>query len=532
MNAILRRFSWLPCVLAVLLFGGMARAQDAVNILFPKNGDAVRGEITVRFTGVPDGGYAVVKLDGNFLTATSQTSFPLNTFPPTFPSDGTHKISITAVNGGGKAVGTSEVSFEVANNRIDVAAGSTPLEHWVPGDRLDPNVQRYRVFAVSNANIEGGGEASGGGGAGAGGGESEEEWIPAPLDWQVSALMRRQVRDIGMYSDDKDQGISSANIRTVVQTAFQRQRQSEGGTGAAGGAGGAAPEKPRRSRRKKPTAPTKAPWKTEWESAPETGQYFVKMIEPSGREINATRKAPTIALADLLPTFPTTPVSPGSTWETHMTFLGELSAREPVNVSVPITLTTFENIQTPAGFTRKAAKLESRFQMPEALAKKIAINLILQGGNGTGGTGGATGVGGGGNLDASAGNTASSLAPEDLADYMDSITSIRCTVSRVLWFDVERHRVLRSEDTMNTYVEYEPLEGEGAGGDMGAGGAAGGEAAAAEPSKIGYNLSVTTWLDDTVPSPTDKYTGGAGTAHAKDTAQDPTTEPINKPQQP
>jgi hypothetical protein len=543
MNAILRRFSWLPCILVALIFGGAAQAQNGVTILFPKNGDAVRGQIIVRFTGIPDGGYANIKLDDNFLTATSQNSFPLNTFPPTFPRDGTHKISITAINGGGKAVGTAEVSFEVANNRIDVSAGSTTLEHWVPGDRLDPNVQRYRVFAVSNASIEGGGTAGGGAGGGsAAGGEGGEEWIPAPLDWQVAALMRRQVRDVNLYiSQDKDpktnegQRISTANIQTIVQYAMQRQRESEGGGAAGEGAAAAAEKKPRR-RRKKPSAPTKAPWKKQWEQAPETGQYFVKMIEPSGLEINATRKAPTIALADLLPTFPATPVSPGSTWETKMTFLGELSAREPVNVSVPITLTTFENLQTPSGATHRAAKLESRFQMPEALAKKIAINLILQGGNRTGGTGGATGEGGAANMGATAGNTASSLAPEDLADYMDSITSIHCTVSRVLWFDIENHRVLRSEDTMRTSVEYEPLEGEGegGGGDMGAG-APGGEAAEAEPSKISYNLSVTTWLDDKRPNATGTFTNetGKGTgAHARDNVEDPGLEKLDEPQRP
>jgi hypothetical protein len=533
MNAILRRLPWLTCVGAVLILCGTGWAQNGVSIQFPRNGDAVRGEITVRFSGIPDGGYANVKLDGRFLTATAQSSFPLNTFPPTFPGDGTHKITVTAINGGGKAVGSAEVSFEVANNRIDVAAGSTTLEHWVPSDRLDHEVQRFRVFAVSNASIEGGGtEGGAGGGGGTAGGEEGQEWIPAPLDWQVAALLRRQVRDVGMFSESTDKEIRSANIQTIVQEASQRQRESEGGTGEAGGAG-ATTEKPRRRRSKKPMSPTKAPWKKLWEQAPETGQYFVKMIEPSGTEINATRKAPTIALADLLPTFPNRPVSPGSTWETHMTFLGELSAREPVNVSVPITLTTFETIKTPHGESRKAAKLESRFQMPETLAKKIAINLILQGGNGTGGTGGATGEGGGGNVGATAGNTASSLSPEDLADYMDSITTIRCTVSRVLWFDIERHRVLRSEDTMRTFVEYEPLEGEGETGGGGGmmGGAAGGEAAAAEPSKINYSLNVSTWLDDNDIPATDTYTG-KGPAHSVDRPVDPNIDRLKKPQQP
>jgi hypothetical protein len=533
----MRRFSFLPCLMLALLFSGLsadfARAQDAVAISFPRPGDAVRGEITVRYTGIPDGGYAVIKIDNNFVTATSQNSFVLNTFPPTFPGDGTHKISITGINAGGKAVGSAEVSFEVANNRVDVDAGSTPLEHWIPSDRLDPNVQRYRVFAVSDGMMEGGGKEGGGGGAGGAGGagaEGGEEWIPAPLDWQVSALMRRVVRDVGMFSDDKADGVSSANIRTVVQTAFQRQRQSEGSSGQAVETPGAGGTRTSRRRKKKNQAPTKAPWKDTWEVADETGQYFVKMIEPSGREINATRKAPTIALADLLPTFPTTPVSPGSTWETRMTFLGELSSREPVNVSVPITFTSFEPIQTPAGFTRRAAKLESRFLMPEDLAKRIAINLILQGGDSaSGGAGGATGGGMDANVGATgkAGTTASSLDPLDLKDYMDSITSIRTNTSRVLWFDVEKHRVLRSEDTMRTYFEYEPLEGEEGGGGRGGGG--GGEAAAAEPTKVSYSLTVTTWFDDSVPSPTDKYGGGAGTAHSRDNAQDPTIEKINKP---
>ena len=543
MTRCLSKLCFLFALFAPLFFAGNARAQN-VSITYPTNGQAVRGEITVRYTGIPDGGYAVIKVDGNFLTATSQTSFVLNTFPPTFPGDGTHKISVTGINAGGRAVGTAEVSFEVANNRIDPTAGSTPLTHWTASDRIGAQVQRYRVFAQSDASIEAGGTAGGGagaGGGGAGGGEGGEEWIPAPLDWQISALMRREVRDVGMFSDDRAEGITAANIRTVVQMASQRQRQSEGGgAGAEGGAGGAgaAPKKVSR-RKKKASAPTKAPWMVEWETAPETGQYFVKMIEPSGREINATRKAPTIALADLLPTFPTSPVSPGSTWETRMTFLGELTHREPVNVSVPITFTSYETIQTPGGFSRRAAKLESRFQMPESLAKRIAVNLILQGGSAAGGgTGGPTGAGAGGAEGATAAQTASQLPADELAEYFETINPIRTSVSRVLWFDVEKRRVLRSEDTMRTYFEYEPLEGEGAVGGGGAG-AGGGEAAAAEPSKISYTMTVTTWFDDSVPNASDRFTGGEGTAHGtipgtrdKYNSGNPTVERISKPVQP
>jgi hypothetical protein len=305
--------------------------------------------------------------------------------------------------------------------------------------------------------------------------------------------------------------------------------------GAGGGTGA-------RKKKKGGGGPTKAPWKKDWELAPEIGQYFVKNIEPSGKEINATRKAPTIALADLLPTFPDTEVRPGSTWETRMTFLGDLSSREPVNVSVPITFTAFENVQTPAGFNRRAAKLESRFQMPELVAKKMAINLILQGGisgGGGGGGGGApgggeTGAGGEGMTGSSGAKTAATLPPEELQEMLDAIPSISSRASRVLWFDVENHRVLRSEDTIRTFFSYEGSSGEDAGGGatmggMPGGGMGGGESQPSEPTKVSYSLVVTTWYDDTVPAVHPKYVGGAGTAHSRDNAQDPTIEKINKP---
>lgn len=538
---------------AFLAFLSSVTYAQQLQILFPQEGQQVRGEITVRYTGVPDGGHVMVMLDGNFVMATALNSFQLNTFDlkafsPSLPNEGTHKLTLRAINAGGKRVDEKTVTFEAANTRVDASGEGVVLTHYENWMRLDPNVQRYRVFAESNAMIDNGqGGGGGGGAAGGGGGEGGAEIIPAPLDWQVSALMRRVVRDIGGWSDtrltpDRSDDISSANIRTVVQEAFQRQREGEGGSGQTVEGGGGAPAAPAR-RKKGPSGPAKAPWSKDWTLAPEVGQYFVKNIEPSGREINATRKIPTIALADLLPTFPLTEVRPGSTWETRMTFLGDLSSRQPVNVSVPITLTTFENIQTPAGFSRRAAKLESRFQMPEAVAKKMAINLILQGGVGSGGGGGAAvggeagapGVEGGGNLGAATEKTAANLPPEELEAMMEGITAISSRASRVLWFDVENHRVLHSEDTIRTTFAYEAVSAEGDGGGGGAmaaapGGEGGGQAA--EPTRVSYNLVVKTWLDDTVPGVHPKYNGGAGTAHSRDNVTDPTIERVNKPVQP
>src|SRR5690606_11672063 len=187
------------------------------------------------------------------------------------PNEGTHKLTLTAINAGGKRVDEKTVTFEVANTRVDTGGEAVLLRHYEDWMRTDPNVQRYRVFAESNAIVDSGQGAGGGGGGGAaggaagGGGEGGAEWIPAPLDWQVSALMRRVVRDIGGWSDTrltptKSDDITSANIRTVVQEAFQRQRESESGSGqGVEGAGGATPTF---SARKKPSGgPTKAPWK-------------------------------------------------------------------------------------------------------------------------------------------------------------------------------------------------------------------------------------------------------------------------------
>ena len=518
----------------LLVLSVSAFAQD-IDIQFPQEGQLVRGQITVRYSGIPDGGYAVIKIDNVFSSATAQNTFALNTFPPTFAKDGKHTITVIGMNAGGKKVGDKTVTFEVANNKVESGGESVLLTHYVDAMRLESDVQRYRLFAESNATMEGGAGSGAEGGAGVeGGGEMGGSWIPAPLDWQVSALMRRIVRDVGMYSDKKAQGGSSANIRTIMQEAYQHQRISEqsgekaGDVGGGGAVGGAVTS---RSRRGKKGPPVKAPWKPLWEQAPEIGQYFVKMIEPSGKEINATRKATTIALADLLPTFPDSAVRPGSTWETRMTFIGDLSSRQPVNVSVPITFTAFENVQTVSGSNRRAAKLESRFQMPADLAKKMAINLLLQGGGpSVGGT--ETGAGASGDAGSKdAAKTWNKLPLDELQEYMESITTVRTSASRVIWFDIQNHRVIRSEDAINTYFEYEALGGDDSmgGGAGGTGGGGAGEGAEAGPQKVTYNLAITTWLDDTIPAPTASYTASGGLPRSRDNATDPTIEKMIKP---
>lgn len=515
----MRQFNFLAAPLfataLVCLSTASAWAQP-VRIIYPQEGQDVRGEVTVRYEGLPPGGYAIIKIDGQFKQASAQEFALFDTISDrsTFTrGDAGYKLDITVLRPGGAQVGTASVTFNVANNKVDIAGESVKLTHWKPVDILRDSVERYRVFAESNAVIDDGMAAGGGGEAG---GATEATEIPAPLDWQVAALMRRQVRNIGMYN-------GSANIATAVQESFERQRKSESG------AEGAAPvaATPKRGAAPVSTAPAKAPWNEDekgkplWNKAGETGKYFVKMIEPNGTEINATRKAPTIAIADLLPTFPDSEVRPGSTWETNMTILGDLSSRKGVNVTAPITFTAYDTILTPGGESRRCAKLESRFRLPENLAKRIAANL----GNKVGTAGAAGGEGGaapapiGGGAEGGAEST--ELTPED-------IEVARTDIARVMWFDMDRRQVLRSEDQIKSYFEIPPAadaSGGAVGGGMMGGGMMGGaetgaEAAPAEPQKITYNMSVTTWFDDRVPAPNFTYTGGLGTAHSRDSVNE------------
>lgn len=511
----------LPLItLWCLLLGiGPALAQNNVRILFPGEGEQVRGEITVRFEGIPEGGYVKVLIDGKFRQATAATSFNINTFPPNFPDDGQHSLTVIGVSADGKPVGTATVHFQIANKIIDPNAPGLHFRVWVPSDRTRTAVQRYRIFAVSDAYIEGGaggaaGGAGGGGGGGPGGmgGEEEEQWIPAPLDWQVSALVRRIVRDVGMVD-------GAANVRSIVQQAVQRQRESEGGTmaggmGGPGAAAGGTTKKKKKKKKKGPTGPTKAPWKVDWETAPEVGLYFVKMLKQTGEEINATRKSPPIALGDLFPTFPEEEVHPGSTWESTMTFVTELSTREPLTVRAPVTFTSFESLKTPGGETRRTAKLESRFTLPEDQAKRVSIMILSKSGNAQG---------------QSSLPVAGGMGTE--GPDLEDIETARTRISRVLWFDIDNRRVLRSEDVVDTSFETAKDAEVGIGGAGGGGGGEGGG-----QTKVAYNLHVWTWYDDTLPPPNGFYNSGAGTAHGRmpgsrdqSLVEDPRVPPLTRP---
>lgn len=507
-----------------------AWAQEP-KVTFPAEGQDVRGEIIATWEGIPEGGYAMVFVNGQLRTATADTTLTLNTLPPNFPGDGPVTLTVRGINSGGRRTGESKVTFNIANNKVDVEAEEVRLLLWKPEDRL-ADVQRYRIFAESNATIDEGGGGGGGrgGGSSGGGGEGGAEWIPAPLDWQLTALLRRVVRDVGMVD-------GSANIRTVVDNAFQRQRQSEyGGGGESGGSGGGSSS---RKKSKAPSFPTKAPWHYDeellplqiplWEPAPETGTYFVKMVHQTGEEINATRKPTTIAIADLLPTFPKGPVKPGITWTTTMTFLSDLSQRLPINVEWRMLFTTFENIKTPAQREIRAAKLESRFQMPNKQAMDIALSLAAMSGAGAGGAGGGGSAGaegsssGGGSRGGAAGGRgaagrgaagASGGAAAGAEVDPDTIKNARTNVSRVLWFDIAKRRVVSCQDRLNTYFEIESESGGeggsgggssgrpggGRGSSMGSSGAEGAEAPA-EPTRVNYSLFVSTQLDDTIPEP-------------------------------
>jgi hypothetical protein len=83
------------------------------------------------------------------------------------------------------------------------------------------------------------------------------------------------------------------------------------------------------------------------------------MIKQNGEEINATRKAATLPLGDILPNFPAHRVTRGATWNANLLVVGELSKRLPVRLNdVPVTLTDFENLQTPADSSDVAQKLK------------------------------------------------------------------------------------------------------------------------------------------------------------------------------
>ncbi len=536
----LARAALRPALLAVpvLCVAGMAQAQDAPTIVFPQPNQDVRGEIAARFEGIPAGGYAIIKLAKQgepvqFKTATAQGTFTLDTLADTasFSGDGLYTLEVTSLNAGGRALGTASVTFNVANNKVADNSESTRLVHWTPADRLNDGVQRYRVFAESNADITepstnsggsgagsaGGGGAPGGGGGGADSGGGGVQYISAPLDWQVSVLLRRELRDA--YGYDK-----AANVATVVAEAWQHQRLGTGGGGGAGSAPAAAPVRTRRKRGVKagPAIKIKGPWNPVWVQGPELAKFYIKAIQQTGDEINATRKVNSIALADLLPTFPTVAVRPGSTWNSRQTIISDLSTRKPINIEGAITFTSYENIQTPAGVSRRCAKIESRFPLPDQVAKRIAADI----GNKVGKSGGAGGGAAGGGAPSAPLGGASGAAGGAAADtglLPEDIDVAQFNMARVIWFDMDKHQVVRSEDTLQAYFEIPKDSGSDATGAGGAapgalvpGGDAGGaDAAPSEPTKVNYSMNVTTWLDDRLPSPSEKYNAGAGTAHSR-----------------
>jgi hypothetical protein len=256
-----------------------------------------------------------------------------------------------------------------------------------------------------------------------------------------------------------------------------------------------------------PTEPILAPWASIWDPAPEIGEYRVQMTTQVGKEIRAhSRKPGAIGLVDLLPTFPEGEVRPGTTWQSEMTFLGELSARDAIRVVTPMTFTSFDEVRTPAGTTIRAAKLEARFRLPDNRAMGIAMKLAPK-----------IAAAGGAPTDAAAA-PAGGAAPAAAAPPPISVA--RTTISRVLWFDIAERRVVRTEDSVNTYFEIEapavgPVEPVmGPDGQMM-------PVEPPEPTKVNYNLRAVLWLDDTIPAPTDEFNGGRGTAHARDNVQDP-----------
>jgi hypothetical protein len=475
---------WLFGIGVLLCSAGLASAQT---ITYPQADQAVRGTVRALFEGIPADGHAMVYLDGRGLQNWREsTNLPYHTINTFALADGPHTLTIVVFNGGGRRIGQAEVKFEVANTRVDVSAEGVRLRNWTNADINQDAVRRYRVFAESNAVTDTG--AAGGEGAAA---------DAAPLDWQLDILVRRVVRDVGLYGD-------AANIQSTVSEAYQRQRGQ-----AAGAEGGITTT----------AAPTIAPggkpdWGM-WVASPQTGKYGVKTIRQNGDEINATRKPASLGIADLLPRFPTDTVRPGSTWETQMTIVGEIPEAEPVNISAPMTFTGFENIQTPAGVEKRTAKLESRFNLPLEAATRIARSIHAK--NGASGAAGASAGGGEATEPAPTAGGAASAAVAPV-----NFKTVRVSVSREIWFDIAGNQVLRSNDAVRTFYEVDvPVVAAAVGAPGEPGMEAGGGGAPATPPRVTYNLRISKYLDDTVPPPSDSFNAGAGTAHARDNVQDP-----------
>ncbi len=574
-----------------------AAADNGVNITYPLPNNTLKGATKVMFNGIPDGGYASIYVDltptnkaESFRVATTQTSYELDAGGLT---DGKHTLTIVSFSASGRQVGSRSVTFNVVNaGSAGVSEDSVLLVNWTPQDAANTKVQRFRIFAVSDATITGneasssGMSASGGmsgpaGSMGSGGATVDPnapKLTAAPLDHQVDVLVRRVVRDVGMLE-------GSANIRMVVASAFDRKRLGGSTSGSSGSGGGSesmggAPSGAAVDNTVYPPGYTGKPyWDPHWHRGLESSQAYTKMIKPDGEEINISHKPSTLPLGDILPTFPNYPVQKGATWNSNMTFIGELTKRAAFNLTgVPMSLTGFENLATPAGFERRCARVEvTQFSLPDDVAKSICTNLQTEAGSssgasGSGSPGGMSSGGEGGSGMSSGGASGASgaaAAPPKLLNY-------RATMSRVIWFDIAAHQLVRSEDTVDAYYEQEaPAVSTGMGSSGMSGGYPGGmsggypggmsggypggmsggypggmsggypggmsggypgspQAPAApvvppQPLTVTYNMHVIKFLDDSLPNPTGKWTGGLGTARMRDSTRNPTLAKANGP---
>ena len=97
-----------------------------------------------------------------FRGAVTSGSLDIETFGLT---DGRHTLTIIAYNSSGNRVTESTVPFDVANSQVDLSAQSVLLRNWTKEDLLDPDVERYRVFAEATAKVTGGSSGGAMGGA-------------------------------------------------------------------------------------------------------------------------------------------------------------------------------------------------------------------------------------------------------------------------------------------------------------------------------------------------------------------------------
>lgn len=452
--------------LCLLFAMGAAMAQQRFSIEYPREGEQVRGLITVRLKRDIQQGYFVVKLDGNFHSIVGEDSFILNTVE--LPN-GDHAIEVEFHDASGQIVGNTRVTFRVANGIVADNAGRFLFRHWNYDDYAKRVVARYRQWIESNAvatikskpGAAGGGGAPGGGGmpgmpgggmgmpgmpgmggmgpgmpgmggmgpgmpgmgGGPGmppgmgsGGESGGMGMGMPgmgggmgggmvqppdtsaLDKQLSFLLRQEIRDVLVTG--------AANIRTIVQYAFERGRESAQGGGMGGsmdmgmpggmgmmgmgpgrgggmpGMGGGASMPPG----------VKPKWSEQWFEAREANKQQVRMIFPTGIDINATansgpqdgRRHFKIPTFDILPRFPVQPtndrepraIPEGESWSSPMTFVVELVHRIALRANGTIQFTKFEDVQLREGETRRCAKLEAvlKFKAPPG-------RLVLRCGN-------------------------------------------------------------------------------------------------------------------------------------------------------